>query len=90
MKCGYSVIIDNMMNLEFLYWAAKEGNSSRLAQIATTHSDNTIKYHFRPDASSYHVVCYNPDGMVQAVKRLRDLPTSRLGRLETIWLHDGV
>lgn len=67
-KSNYPVIIDNMMNLEFLYWAAKNGGSSRLAEIATTHSDNTLKNHFRPDGSSYHVVCYNPDGSVQARK----------------------
>lgn len=63
---SYPVIIDNMMNLEFLYWAAKEGKQPRLAQIATTHSDNTIKNHYRPDGSSYHVVCYAPDGAVEA------------------------
>ena len=67
-KSDYPVIIDNMMNLEFLYWAAKNGDSPRLAQIATTHSDNTLKNHFRPDGSSFHVICYGPDGRVIAKK----------------------
>ncbi|RYF46010.1 MAG: glucuronyl hydrolase, partial [Cytophagaceae bacterium] len=31
-------------------------------------ADNTLKNHFRPDNSSYHVVCYNPDGTVAAKK----------------------
>jgi uncharacterized protein YyaL (SSP411 family) len=64
----YPVIIDNMMNLEFLFWAAKNGGDKRLREIAITHADNTLKNHFRPDNSSYHVVCYNPDGTVAAKK----------------------
>ena len=58
--CEYPVIIDNMMNLEFLFWAAKQSKDKRLYDIAITHADNTIKHHFRPDYSSYHVVCYLP------------------------------
>ncbi|WP_288425775.1 glycoside hydrolase family 88 protein [uncultured Spirosoma sp.] len=65
---NYPVIIDNMMNLEFLFWAAKNGGDKRLREIAITHADNTLKNHFRPDNSSYHVVCYNPDGTVAAKK----------------------
>ena len=58
--CDYPVIIDNMMNLEFLFWAAKKSNDKRLYNIAVTHADNTMKHHFRKDYSSYHVVCYEP------------------------------
>jgi len=58
--CDYPVIIDNMMNLEFLFWAAKKTNDKRLYNIAVTHADNTMKHHFRKDYSSYHVVCYEP------------------------------
>jgi unsaturated chondroitin disaccharide hydrolase len=58
--CEYPVIIDNMMNLEFLFWAAKESKDKKLYDIAITHADNTLKHHFRPDYSSYHVVCYLP------------------------------
>jgi len=58
--CNYPVIIDNMMNLEFLFWAAKKSNDKRLYNIAVTHADNTMKHHFRKDYSSYHVVCYEP------------------------------
>ncbi|MCK8490904.1 MULTISPECIES: glycoside hydrolase family 88 protein [Spirosoma] len=61
---NYPVIIDNMMNLEFLFWAAKESGNKELRNIAITHADNTLKNHFRPDHSSYHVVCYNSDGTV--------------------------
>lgn len=58
--CEYPVIIDNMMNLEFLFWAAKESKDKSLRKIAITHADNTLKHHFRDDFSSYHVVCYQP------------------------------
>ncbi|RZK41792.1 MAG: glucuronyl hydrolase [Pedobacter sp.] len=58
--CEYPVIIDNMMNLEFLFWAAKHSKDKKLYDIAITHADNTLKHHFRDDFSSYHVVCYLP------------------------------
>ncbi len=62
--CEYPVIIDNMMNLEFLFWAAKQSKDKNLYNIAVTHADNTLKNHFREDFSSYHVVCYEPGGKV--------------------------
>jgi hypothetical protein len=57
----YPVIIDNMMNLELLFWAAQQANNPMLKQVAMSHADKTILNHFRPDYSSYHVVSYNPD-----------------------------
>ncbi len=54
------------MNLEFLLWAAKASNDKRLRDIAVTHADNTLKNHFRPDASSYHLVLYGDGGKVVA------------------------
>lgn len=56
-KCP--VIIDNMMNLELLEWAAKNGGDKRLHEIAVNHSNTTLKNHFRPDNSSYHVLDYD-------------------------------
>ncbi|MBE9586845.1 glycoside hydrolase family 88 protein [Mucilaginibacter sp. JRF] len=53
------VIIDNMMNLELLFWASKFSGDSTYKNIAITHANTTIKNHFRPDYSSYHVVVYN-------------------------------
>ncbi|HET9430182.1 MAG TPA: glycoside hydrolase family 88 protein, partial [Chitinophagaceae bacterium] len=63
-NCDYPVIIDNMMNLELLFWAARQTNDKRFFQLAVTHADNTIRNHFRKDFSSYHVVCYEKGGMV--------------------------
>lgn len=56
----YLVIIDNMMNLELLFWATKVTGDSSYYKIAVTHANTTIKNHFRPDYSSYHVINYSP------------------------------
>ncbi len=53
------VIIDNMMNLELLYWAFKETGDSVYYNIATNHARTTMKNHFRDDYSSYHVIDYD-------------------------------
>lgn len=53
------VIIDNMMNLELLYWAFKETKDSAYYRIATNHARTTLKNHFRDNFSSYHVVDYD-------------------------------
>ncbi|MBQ8060357.1 MAG: glycoside hydrolase family 88 protein [Bacteroidales bacterium] len=56
-KWEFPVIIDNMMNLELLM---RFGDDS-LKQIALTHARTTIKNHFRPDGTSYHLVDYDPE-----------------------------
>jgi len=53
------VIIDNMMNLEMLFWASKYTNDSKYKEIAVNHANSTIKNHFRKDFSSYHVIDYD-------------------------------
>ena len=53
------VIVDNMMNLEFLMWAFNIAGDSTYYNICVSHSDTTIKNHYRPDFSSYHVVSYD-------------------------------
>jgi hypothetical protein len=55
----YPVIIDNLMNLEFLLWASKESGNPQYKTIAISHADKTLANHFRPDYSSYHVVSYD-------------------------------
>jgi unsaturated chondroitin disaccharide hydrolase len=58
-KGQYLVIIDNMMNLELLFWATKVTGDSSFYKIAVTHALTTMKNHFRPDNSSYHVLKYD-------------------------------
>ena len=55
----FLVIIDNMMNLELLFWAARYSGDSSFYKIAITHANTTIKNHFRSDNSSYHVINYD-------------------------------
>jgi len=57
----YPVIIDNMMNLELLEESSKLFDNPSYSVIAQTHARTTIRNHFRPDYSSYHVVDYNPE-----------------------------
>jgi len=54
------VIIDNMMNLELLFEATKLTGDSSFYKIAVSHANTTMKNHFRPDYSSYHVIDYDP------------------------------
>ena len=85
---GHNTIMDNMINLELLFWADRErgkwkeergerkeesgkreeesgkreeesGDHSPLYDIAVSHADTTMRYHFRPDGSCYHVAVYD-------------------------------
>jgi hypothetical protein len=58
-KWGFPVIIDNMMNLELLFAATQLSGDSSFYKIAVTHANTTLRNHFRPDNSSYHVLDYD-------------------------------
>ena len=58
-KWKFPVIIDNMMNLELLFAATKLSGDSSFYKIAVSHANTTMKNHFRPDYSSYHVIDYD-------------------------------
>ncbi|MCR5850910.1 MAG: glycoside hydrolase family 88 protein [Bacteroidaceae bacterium] len=49
---GHNTIMDNMMNLELLFWAGRDS-------IAVRHAETTMKNHFRQDGSCYHVAVYD-------------------------------
>lgn len=53
------VIIDNMMNLELLFWAFNESKDSTFYNVAVNHARTTMKNHFRSDYSTYHVIDYD-------------------------------
>jgi unsaturated chondroitin disaccharide hydrolase len=53
-------IIDCMMNLPLLYWAAEETGDARFKEIAIRHSDMTLRWFVRPDASVYHSYRFDP------------------------------
>ena len=55
----HNTIIDNMMNLELLFWAARNGGDKRLYDIAVRHAETTMRHQFRPDYTNYHVAVYD-------------------------------
>ena len=57
---GHNTIMDNMLNLELLFWAAEENSRNDLFNVAVSHADTTMAYHFRPDGTCYHVAVYDP------------------------------
>lgn len=57
----FPVIIDNMMNLELLTQAHKMSGIDSLLTVAVTHANTTMKNHFRPDYTTWHVVDYDPE-----------------------------
>ena len=58
-EMGHNTIIDNMMNLELLFWASKNGGSKELYNIAESHAKVTMKYIVRPDNAVYHVADFD-------------------------------
>ena len=62
---NFPVIIDNMMNLDLLFTASKMTGDSKYKDIAITHANTTMKHHFRPDYTCWHVISYNNDGTVE-------------------------
>lgn len=56
---GHNTIMDNMINLEMLFWAARNGGDRRLFDVAVSHADKTMKNQFRSDYTSYHVAVYD-------------------------------
>ncbi|WP_282135138.1 glycoside hydrolase family 88 protein [Seonamhaeicola maritimus] len=51
----HNTIIDNMMNLELLFWASKNGENKALYDIAESHAEVTMKHIVRPDNAVYHL-----------------------------------
>jgi unsaturated chondroitin disaccharide hydrolase len=62
----FPVIMDNMMNLELLFFASRVTGDTMYRHIAIRHAENAMKNHVRPDYGSYHVVCYDSAGNILA------------------------
>lgn len=58
-RYNFPVIIDNMMNLELLFFASKITGDPRYKNIAVMHARNVARNQVREDYSCYHVVCYD-------------------------------
>ncbi len=57
----YRLIIDCLLNLGLLYWAAEETGDSRYAERAEEHIATTLANCIREDGSSYHTFYFNPE-----------------------------
>jgi unsaturated chondroitin disaccharide hydrolase len=56
----YRVIIDNMMNLELLFWASQQpGGNANWKTIAAQHALTSARDHVRADGGSWQVVNYD-------------------------------
>jgi len=53
------VIIDNMMNLELLFWASEQSGDPLYREVAIQHAFTTLTNHFRDDYSTVHLVDYD-------------------------------
>lgn len=60
-KFKHNTIIDNMMNLELLFWAAKNGNNKGLYDIAKSHAQKTMEHVVRADGAVYHVGSFDEE-----------------------------
>jgi unsaturated chondroitin disaccharide hydrolase len=56
---GHNAIIDNIINLEMLFWASKNGGCKELYEIAVKHAETTMENGFRVDGGCYHVAVYD-------------------------------
>ncbi|KAJ4854339.1 glycosyl hydrolase family 88 domain-containing protein [Trichoderma breve] len=54
-------IIDNMMNLDMLFWTASETGDQDMYQIAVNHAKKTQACHIRTDYSTTHLVVLDPN-----------------------------
>lgn len=55
----HNTIMDNMMNLELLFWASKNGGKSNYYNMAESHARVTMENQFRKDYTCYHVAIYD-------------------------------
>lgn len=59
MNWPHNTIIDNMINLELLFWASKNGGGKHLYDIAVEHAETSLKTLIRPDFTTYHVAVFD-------------------------------
>lgn len=55
----HNTIMDNMMNLQLLFFAERHGGPEEYRDMAVNHARKTMDHQFREDYSSYHVALYD-------------------------------
>lgn len=56
----YPVIVDNLMNLEMLFWAGAHGGDTAWRGMAERHAVKSAGAHVRVDGSTAHVALFDP------------------------------
>ncbi|MEO7456534.1 MAG: alginate lyase family protein [Gemmatimonadaceae bacterium] len=56
----FPVIVDNLMNLEMLFWAGTHGGDTAWARMARQHALTSARAHVRADGSTAHVALFDP------------------------------
>ncbi|WP_372755578.1 glycoside hydrolase family 88 protein, partial [Labilibaculum sp.] len=59
MNWPHNTIIDNMINLELLFWASKNGGDESLYDMAVKHAETCMTTLVRPDFTTYHVAVFD-------------------------------
>lgn len=59
MNWPHNTIIDNLINLELLFWASKNGGDQRLYDIAVKHAETCVHTLIRPDCTTFHVAVFD-------------------------------
>ncbi|KAA6301638.1 MAG: Unsaturated chondroitin disaccharide hydrolase [Candidatus Ordinivivax streblomastigis] len=59
MNWPHNTILDNMMNLEILFWASKNGGKKEWYDMAVNHAKATKENQYRKDGTGYHVAIYD-------------------------------
>ncbi len=57
---GGSVLVDTLMSLPLLLWAAAESGEARYREVALAHGATSLAYHWRADGSTVHVYHFDP------------------------------
>lgn len=55
----HNTIMDNMMNLDLMFWSSRHGGNPLLYDLALIHAKTTMRNQFREDGSCFHVAVYD-------------------------------
>lgn len=61
---NHPVIIDNLMNLELLFWSADVAGKDEWYDMALSHAEITLENHLREDGSTYHIIDFDDSGNI--------------------------
>ncbi|MBP3193875.1 glycoside hydrolase family 88 protein [Natronogracilivirga saccharolytica] len=57
----HNTIVDNMINLEYLFWASSTTEDTSYREAAINHARHTAEHNIRSNSSTYHVALFNKE-----------------------------